>query len=77
MNEENYSWPPTDDQILTIASSALNKSQKKDVSVLVYWDNPTLMIFDPITNVLAKTQYIEKKFTCNERTVYVIIGEED
>ena len=64
MNE--YIWPPTDQQIRSIASSALNQSEKKDISVCVYWDNPTLMIFDPITNFLAKTQYIEKKFTCNE-----------
>ena len=41
-------WPPSEDQIINIASSALNKSQDKDVKVLVYWENdPTLMIFDP------------------------------
>ena len=70
-------WPPNEDQIKTIASSALNQSQDKDVSVLVYWDNPNLMIFDPIHDVLAKTAYIVKKYEHNERSVLVRIGKED
>ena len=70
------SWPPTNDQILTIASSALNKSQDKDVKVLVYWENdPTLMIFDPFH--FARTEYVKRKFTHNERTVLVTIGKVD
>jgi hypothetical protein len=69
-------WPPTNDQILTIASSALNKSQNKDVKVLVYWENdPNLMIFDPI--MFANTEYIRKKYTHNERSVEVSIGKID
>jgi len=77
-NEEKnniYSWPPTEDQILNIASSALNKSQDKDVKVLVYWDNPTLMILDPFH--YAHTNYIHRKFEHNERSIEVIIGKED
>ena len=64
------------DQIKDIATSALNKSQDKDVKVLVYWENdPTLMIFDPFH--FADTKYIKKKFTHNERTVLVTIGKID
>jgi len=76
MSEATNMWPPTKDQILTIASSALNKSQNKDVKVLVYWENdPNLMIFDPI--IFADTEYIHKKYNHNERSVEVTIGKED
>ena len=68
-------WPPTKDQIMDIASSALDTSQDKDVNVLVYWDNPELMIFEPIH--FAKTKYIRKKYTHNERSIEVTIGKED
>ena len=53
----------------------LNQSQDKDVKVLVYWDNPTLMILDPFH--FAQTKYIKRKFAHNERTVLVTIGKED
>ena len=68
-------WPPSEDQIKDIAISALNKSQDKDVKVLVYWDNPNLMILDPFH--YADTKYIERKYKHNERSVEVIIGKED
>ena len=71
-------WPPSEDEILNIASSALNQSHDKDVKVLVYWENdPNLMIFDPIDNMLARTKYIEKKYKHNERSVHVIVGKKD
>ena len=70
-----YIWPPTTDQIKNIATSALNQSQDKDVKVLVYWDNPTIMIFEPIH--FAQTSYVKKKYEHNERSVEVIIGEID
>ena len=74
MTEHN--WPPTEKQIKDIASTGLNQSEKRDVKVLVYWENdPNLMIFDPI--IYAKTDYIKKKFGCNERTIEVIIGKID
>ena len=72
---ENYKWPPTEDQFLNIASSALNQSHDKDVKVLVYWDNPKLMILEPFH--YAQTDYMRRKFKHNERTVEVIIGKED
>ena len=73
--KEEYSWPPKEDQILNIASSALNQSHDKNVKVLVYWDNPKLMIFDPFH--FAQTDYIKKKYEHHERTVEVIIGRQD
>ncbi len=70
------SYPPTEDQIRDVAIAALNKSQDKDVTVLVYWENdPDLMIFDPIH--FAKTDYIHKKFEAYERSVTVHIGKTD
>ena len=74
-SSEDMSWPPNEDQIKDIAISALNQSQNKDVKVLVFWDNPTMMIFDPF--YFGKTEYIQKKFVWNERSVVVIIGEQD
>ena len=78
MAEITRKWPPSEDDIKTIASSALNQSQDKDVSVLVYWLNdPNLMIFNPIHSCLAKTAYIVKKYEHNERSVLVRVGKED
>ena len=68
-------WPPSEDDIMNIAIHGLNKSQDKDVNVLVYWDNPTLMIFDPIH--FAKTDYINKKYTFHERSIVINIGKKD
>ena len=76
MKEEPLkTWPPTEDQIKDIAIAALNQSQDKDVTVLVFWNNPTLMIFEPL--YYGRTTYIEKKYTSNERSIHVIIGEVD
>jgi hypothetical protein len=72
---EEYVWPPTEEQIKDIASSALNSSNVSEVKVLVYWDNPTVMIFDPIH--FSRTDYVEKKYTFDERSVEVIIGKLD
>jgi hypothetical protein len=72
---EEYVWPPTEEQIKDIASSALNSSNVSEVKVLVYWNNPTVMIFDPIH--FSRTDYVEKKYTFDERSVEVIIGKID
>ena len=72
---EEYVWPPTEEQIKDIASSALNSSNVSEVKVLVYWNNPTVMIFDPIH--FSRTDYVEKKYTFDERSVEVIIGKLD
>ena len=69
-------WPPSEKQIKNIAKSALNESNKKDVKVLVYWENdPNLMIFDPV--FFANTEYIKTKFTRKDRSIEVIIGKID
>ena len=74
MPESN--WPPTEKQIKDIAKAGLNQNNKKDVKVLVYWENdPNLMIFDPV--FYANTEYIKTKFTCNDRSIEVIIGKID
>ena len=42
-------WPPTDQGFLRIAKSAASHlAEKKFTSVLVYADNPSIMIFDPV-----------------------------
>ena len=70
------SWKPTEEQIRDVAIAALNKSQDKDVEVLVYWENdPDLMIFDPIH--FAKPDYIHKKFEAYDRSITVHIGKTD
>ena len=69
-------WPPTEKQIKELASAALNQSKKKDVKVLIYWENdPNLMIFEP--DFFANTEYIQKNYTCNDRSIEVIIGKVD
>lgn len=69
------SWPPSENEIKDIVVSALNQSQNKDVKVLLYWDNPSLMIFDPFH--FANTEYITKKYKVKDRTVEITIGKED
>ena len=47
-----------------------------DKSIELYWENdPNLMIFNPIH--YAKTEYVSKKFECNERSIEVHIGRID
>jgi len=73
--EQPRSWPPTDIQFRNIACSALNKSKNEHIKVLVYWDNPTLMIYEPCH--FAQTDYVRKKFETKTGTVEVTIGRED
>ena len=68
-------WPPTEEQFKNIAISALEKSKKNEVKVLVYWDNAKLMILDPFH--FANTEYENRKYKVKDRTVEVIIGKED
>ncbi len=71
-----FNWPPTEKQIKACACAGLKQSEKKDVKVLIYWENdPNLMIFDPV--FFANTEYIQKKYTYNDRSVEVIIGKID
>jgi len=73
-------WPPSEKQIKDIAKAGLNQSEKKDVKVLVYWENdPNLMIFDPVffAPTYGKWEYIQKKYVLNDRSIEVIIGKID
>ena len=56
--------------------AALARSDKKDVKVLVYCDNPELMIFDPLEHIVRGESQTGSA-RCGERTVTVIIGKED
>ena len=73
--KQSHSWPPADIQFRNIACSALNQSKNKHIKVLVYWDNPTLMIYEPCH--FAQTDYVRKKFETTNRSVEVIIGRVD
>lgn len=78
MTTVEHTWPPTDEQIRNIANSTaynLLKSNKEELSVLVYWDNPKLMIMDPFH--FAHTEYIQKQYEIEGKTLKVIIGKED
>ena len=44
-------WPPSNAEFLNIANQTFNSDNhdiNKQTTVLVYWDNPKLMIFYPI-----------------------------
>ena len=72
-------WPPCEEEFLNIAANVFesdNHDINKQTTVLVYWDNPELMIFDPIH--FARTDYIEKEYMHKEKgKVKIIIGKED
>ena len=72
-------WPPSNSEFLNIAKQVFSHNEhdiNKQTTVLVYWDNPKLMIFDPIH--FANTNYVEQTFKHTEKgSVKVIIGKED
>ncbi len=73
---EIISWPPSEEQIKNIAISASNKSNKDKFKVLLYCDNPSIMIFDPIH--FGNTEYKNRVYKTNDnKQVEVIIGKED
>ena len=39
-------WPPTREDFITYMKQGLAKSDQQDVTMLVYCDNPSLMIFE-------------------------------
>jgi hypothetical protein len=68
-------WPPYEKDIKNIAQQALEKYEDDKFKVLVYWDNPSIMIKNPFH--FAPTDYVKKAYEFNERIVEVIIGKED
>ena len=79
-------WPPTEDEMLQVASSAArtvikNKNNTStEINVLVYWENdPNLLIFDPISGAMANTEYVRRSYKTREGGLHinVIIGRID
>ena len=77
---QNIVWPPSNDEINNIVHFGLSKlinSDKKNLSLLIYWlNNPELVIFDPIH--FAETEYIHKQYkTKDNKILNLHIGKED
>ena len=68
-------WPPTEQQIINIAMTALDKSNKVNVKVLVYWDRKKTIIFEP--QFFSDTEYLTYDCELDDRNVEVIIGRQD
>tara|TARA_B100001093_G_C26262388_1_gene773333 strand:+ start:381 stop:617 length:237 start_codon:yes stop_codon:yes gene_type:complete len=74
-------WPPNIKEFQNIALDALHQFKGKDISVLVYWNNPLIMRLMCEENIYtySPTQYIsqEMKFFDNGiiRNIKVIIGK--
>ena len=71
---QNMSWPPTEQDFRKIAGDAA-KERGEDTYVLVYWSNPTFMIFDPM--FFAHTEYIEQTWQVDNYKIKIIIGKVD
>jgi len=69
-------WPPTKEQFTEYIQYVLTKSEKQNIVALVYADNPDMIIFDPIRD-LIKCEYVVGKTHINGRSVEMIIGKED
>tara|TARA_A100001388_G_scaffold154693_1_gene115059 strand:- start:1060 stop:1311 length:252 start_codon:yes stop_codon:yes gene_type:complete len=73
---EKTNWPPNTKDFERIARSAFKKTELRNFKVLVYWNQPNLMMFDPVH--YAHTKYMQQVYqTHDKRTVNVIIGRED
>mgnify|MGYP001385970002 CR=1 FL=1 len=79
-------WPPSEDDMLHVASSAARTVLRKknntstEINVLVYWENdPNLLIFDPISGAMADTEYVRRSYRSREGDLHinVIIGRID
>lgn len=46
---QNMNWPPTEDDFKSIAASAVRDGPESFHTVLVYADNPGIIIFDPVS----------------------------
>lgn len=67
-------WPPVEPMVDYIAKMALKQRSNKNLTVLVYWDNPFLLIFDP--KEFHDTEYLLKEYEYQDRIVKLIIGKE-
>ena len=69
-------WPPNQKNFTELMKYALSKSDAKDVKMLVYCDNPSCMIFEPIESLITG-QYQVGTAKQGNRTVKIIIAEQD
>jgi hypothetical protein len=72
------SWPPTDEDFIRVARSAAH-THNNFKNVLIYADNPTIMIFDPVH--IGPEQRFQKMFSVTSDKVTshfnVILSEID
>ena len=71
---QNIMWPPTEQDFRKLASDAA-RERGEDTCVLVYWSNPSIMIFDPM--VFAHTEYMEQTWQVDNYKIKIIVGKVD
>ena len=75
------SWPPSDSELSTIAKHAFQSTDAVSFKVLVYWDNPSLLMFNPVhyanTEFVHATYRILSPGSSDYRTVEISVGKED
>tara|TARA_Y100000748_G_scaffold233831_1_gene197820 strand:- start:219 stop:434 length:216 start_codon:yes stop_codon:yes gene_type:complete len=69
-------WPPTREDFVAYMKDALSQSNKQHVKALVFCDNPSLIIFDPIEQFIH-CETMTGTASIEDRTVQLIIGKED
>jgi hypothetical protein len=75
-------WPPKIKEFQNIALDALHQFKGKDISVLVYWNNPQIMRLMCEENIYtySPTQYISQVMKFSDqgtiRKIEVIVGKE-
>jgi hypothetical protein len=69
-------WPPTREDFVAHMKDALSQSDKQHVKALVFCDNPSLIIFDPIEQFI-RCETMTGTASIEDRTVRLIIGKED
>lgn len=69
-------WPPSEDDLRAVALTAFKRTDAPHTRVLVYADNPSVVIFKPFC--FAPTQYVNATFEYEGgRTIEVVCGRED
>ena len=66
-------FPPTNDDFENLAIAALGKLSGKDIEVLVFADNPSLMM----SVVYVPRGCMSRSFVSGDRNVTVYVGETD
>ena len=68
-------WPPSKEALRAVALTAFDRTDASHTRVLVYADNPDVLIMKPFC--FAPTQYVNATFEYEGRTVEVVCGRED